>query len=138
MVPDAASLAAAVIVMVSLAYFSMASFPFVLVRLDIPEVWRLFRGLFNVHFRVIGVVGLAAAVAFATSGHILVTFAMVALAVWASALRGLVLDRMDTQQAAWQSGDVGAMRRLRAIHWGAMLANVAVLAGVVSSLSSIF
>ena len=138
MVPDAAPLVAVVIVMLCLGYFSMASFPFVLVRLDIPEVWRLFRGLFNVHFRVIGVVGLVAALVFATTGHILVTFAMVALAVWASALRGLVLEGMDAQQAAWQSGDVGAMRRLRAIHWGAMLVNVAVLAGVVSRLTASF
>lgn len=128
--PDAAPLCATIIVLFCLAYFTMASIPFLFVRLDIPEVWRLFRGLFNVYFRVVGVVALAATAAFATSGHPGVMVAMLLLAGAAMVGRKTVLDRLDTQQTAWQSGDTAAMRRLRAMHWSAMLLNTAILATV--------
>ena len=134
MVPDSAPLVAIVAVLFSLAYFAMASIPFLFVRLDIPEVWRLFRGLFGVYFWVVGFVGIVAAVAFASSGRIAVTAAMLLLAGAAIAVRRTVLQGMDTQQNAGQSGDAAAMRQLRLIHCGAMLVNIAILASVAGSL----
>lgn len=137
MVPDAAPLVTVVIVLFCLAYFAMASIPFLFVRLDIPAVWRLFRGLFEVYFSVVPFVGVVAAAAFASSGRIAFPAAMLLLAVTALAARGTVLERIDTQQTAGLSGDADAMRRLRRIHWGAMLVNIALIASVVSSLTSI-
>ncbi len=134
MVPDSAPLVAIVAVLFSLAYFAMASIPFLFVRLDIPEVWRLFRGLFGVYFWVVGLVGIVAAVAFASSGRVAVTAAMLLLASAAIAVRRTVLQGIDTQQTAGQSGDAAAMRQLRLIHWGAMLINIAILASVAGSL----
>lgn len=134
MTPDSICLVAVVIVLFSLAYFAVASIPFLFVRLDIPEVWRLFRGLFNVYFGVVGVVGLLAAVAFATSGRVAFPAAMLVLAGAAIAVRKSVLEQMDAQQAAGRSGDAAAMRKLRLAHWGAMLVNVAIIASVVGSL----
>jgi hypothetical protein len=58
---------------------------------------------------------------------------MLLLAATAMTVRRMVLRRIDTQQSAWQSGDTAAMRRLRLIHWGGMLANVLVFATVASS-----
>jgi hypothetical protein len=133
MVPDFVPLFAVVIVMFSLAYFSMASISFLFVRLDVPEVSRLFRGLFNVHFWMVGVTGLVATAAFAASGRMAFTAAMLLLAATAMAVRRTVLRRIDAQQTAWQSGDTAAMRRLRLIHWGGMLANIVILATVASS-----
>jgi hypothetical protein len=137
MAPDFVPLVAVVIVMFSLAYFSMASISFLFVRLDIPEVSRLFRGLFNVHFWMVGFTGLVATAVFAASGRMAFTAAMLLLAVTAMAARRPVLQRIDTQQTAWQSGDTAAMRRLRLIHWGGMLANIVILAAVASSVSFI-
>ncbi len=134
MVPDAAPLVAVVVVLFSLAYFAMASIPFLLVRLDIPEVWRLFRGLFNIYFWVVGLAGILAAAAFATSGRVAFTAAMLLLAATAIAVRRTVLQRMDARQTAGQSGDAAAMRQLRLIHWSAMVVNIAILASIVSSL----
>lgn len=134
MVPDALPLVAVVIVLMSIAYFAMASIPFLFVRLDIPEVWRLFRGLLNVYFGVIGFVALMAAAAFAASGNMVFPAAMLLLSGAAISVRGTVLQRIDAQQAAGQSGDATAMRRLRRFHWGAMLVNVAILASVAMSL----
>ena len=133
MVPDFVALYAVIIVLFSLFYFSMASIPFLFVRLDIPEVSRLFRGLFNVYFWMVGCTGLVATAVFAASGRWAFAAAMLLLAATAMAVRRMVLQRIDTQQSAWKSGDSAAMRRLRLIHWGGMLANVLVFATIASS-----
>ena len=135
MVPDVAPLVAVIAVLFSLAYFAMASFPFLLVRLDVPEVWRLFRGLFDTYFKVVSVVGAVAAVAFATDGHFGFSAAMLILGGVAVAARQRVLRRMDTLHTSHLSvGGTAAMRELRVIHGGTMLVNVAVLASVASCL----
>ena len=131
--PDFVALYAVVIVLFSLIYFSMASIPFLFVRLDVPEVSRLFRGLFDVHFWLVGFTALLATAAFAANGRMGFTAEMLLLAATAMAVRGRVLQLIDSQQTAWQSGDAAAMRRMRLIHWGGMLANIVVLATVASS-----
>ena len=133
MVPDFVSLYAVVIVLFSLIYFALSSLSFLLVKLHIPEVSRLFRGLFNVYFWMVGFTGLVATAVFAASGRMAFTAAMLLLAATAIVVRKRVLQLIDMQQTAWQSGDTAAMRRLRIIHCGAMLANIAVLATVASS-----
>jgi hypothetical protein len=135
MVPDLAPLLAVIVVLFSLAYFAMASFPFLLVRLDIPEVWRLFRGLFDIYFRTIGIVGVLAAIAFATNSHLGFSAAMLILGGAAITARRRVLQRMDTLHTTHHSvGGTAAMRELRVIHGGTMLVNVALLAFVASCL----
>jgi hypothetical protein len=138
MVPDFVPLAAVVLVLLSLIYFSMASMPFLFVRLDIPEVWRLFRGLFYYHFWILGCTAVVATALLAASGRMALTAEMVLIAATAIALRKTVLQRMDTQQSAWQSGDAAAMRRLRVIHWGGMLASIVFAVTVASSMSFMF
>src|SRR4051812_11715345 len=134
MVPDALPVAALVIILVCLAYFVMAFIPFLFVRLDIPEVSRLFRGLFDTYFRMAGGIGFVAMIIFALSGRMAIAGGMLLFAAAAISVRKGVLQRIDTQQSAFQSGDIAAMRRLRLIHWGGMLANVVVIATVVSSI----
>jgi hypothetical protein len=133
MVPDFVALYAVVIVLFSLIYFSFASIPFLFVRLDVPEVSRLFRGLFNSYFWIVGAAGLVATAVFAASGRVAFTAEMLLLAAMAMAVRTRVLQLIDTQQTAWQSGDAAAIRRMRLIHWGGMLANIVVIAAVASS-----
>lgn len=126
--PNFLPLYAVILVLFSLLYFCLASISFLLVRLDIPEVSRLFRGLFNVYFWMVGVSGLFAAAVLAASGRLTFTAAMLVLAATAMAVRSRVLQSIDRQQAAWQAGDTAAMRRLRLIHWGSMLANIFIIA----------
>jgi hypothetical protein len=137
MLPDFVPFYAMVIVLFSLGYFGMASISFLLVPLHIPEVSRLFRGLFNVYFWMVGSTAFVATAVFAATGRMAFTAAMLLLAVTAIAVRGRVLQVIDTQQIAWLSGDAAAMRRLRLLHWGIMLANIAILASVASSASFI-
>ena len=133
MIPAFIPLYALVIVFLSLFYFLAASIPFLFVRLDVPEVSQLFRGLFNAYFWLVGCTGFLAMAAFAASGRIALTAAMLLLGGTALAVRTRVLARIDTQQSALASGDTAAMGRLRLIHWGGMLANVAIIATVASS-----
>ena len=137
MVPDFVALYAVVVVLFSLIYFSFASIPFLFVRFDVPEVSRLFRGLFNSYFWIVGCTGLVATAVFAASGRTAYTAEMLLLAATAMAVRGKVLQLIDAQQTAWQSGDPAAMRRMRLIHWGGMLTNIAILAAVASSVPHI-
>ena len=137
MVPDFIALYAVVIVLFSLIYFSFASIPFLFVPFDVPEVSRLFSGVFNVYFWMVGCTGLVATAVFAASGRMAFTAAMLLLAATAIAVRTKVLQRIDMQQTAWQSGDAAAMRRLRLIHWGGMLANIVIIAAVASSMPHI-
>ena len=136
--PDFVQLYAVVIVLFALLYFSFASIPFLFVRLDVPEVSRLFRGLFNSYLWIVGATALVATAVFAASGRMAFTAEMLLLAATAMAVRGRVLQLIDAQQTAWQSGDAAAIRRMRLIHWGGMLANVLVIAIVASSVSFIF
>ena len=137
MVPDFVALYALVIVLFSLIYFSFASIPFLFVPFDVPEVSRLFRGLFNSYFWIVGVTSLVATAVFAASGRMAFTAAMLLLAATAMAVRTRVLPLIDAQQTAWQSGDAAAIRRMRLIHWGGMLANIVILAAVASSVRHI-
>ena len=138
MLPDAVPLAAIVIILFLLAYFFMALVPFLFVRLDIPEVSRLFRGLFNYNLWAAGGVGLVTTAVFAASGRVLIAIAMLLVGAGAILLRQPVLQRIDAQQTAFQSGDAAAMKRLRVIHCGGMLANVVIIATVVSSIPFYF
>ena len=133
MVPDFVALYAVVIVLFSLIYFSFASIPFLFVAFDVPEVSRLFRGLFNSYFWIVGATSLVATAVFAASGRMAFTAEMLLLAALAMAVRTRVVPRIDTQLSACKSGDAAAMRRMRQIHWGSMLGNIIIIAAVAST-----
>src|SRR4029079_3312765 len=85
MIPDAVALAAIVILLFPMGYFFLASPAFLLVKRDIPEVARLLRGMFNVHFLMLSIAGFIGTIAFAVTGHLafaIVTGLIAAFAVW--------------------------------------------------------
>jgi hypothetical protein len=134
MMPDAVALAAIVILLFPTGYFFLASPAFLLVKLDIPEVTRLLRGMFNAHFLMLGIAGAIGTLAFAVTGHVafaIVTVVIAAFAVWA---RRRFLQEWDAQLDARDAGDAGAVRRLRRLHWGGMLRNAVLLAIIVGSI----
>src|SRR5438132_14156961 len=99
MAPDFVPLYAVVIVLFPLLYFSLASISFLFVRLDVPEVARLFRGLFDVYFWMVAVTGFVATAAFAASGRMALMAGMLLLAASAVTMRGWTIQRTDAQQA---------------------------------------
>lgn len=137
MVPDFLLLYAIITVLFSLAYFFLASLPFLLVRLDIPDVSRLFRGLFNVYFWMVAATGLVATTVFVLGARLGIATELLVITLVAILMRKRVLQWIDGLQILGQSGDTLAMRRLRKLHWSVMTANLAVLGMVISSLNHI-
>jgi hypothetical protein len=134
MTPDVLTLSAMIILVFPMLYFLMASPAFLLVKLDIPAVTQLLRGLFNAHFLTMSIVGVIGTVAFAVAGRLVFAIGiglMAAFAVWA---RRWFLRQMDAQLSARDAGDADAVRRLRRLHWGGMLSNAIQLVAIVGSI----
>ena len=134
MLPDAIALAAIVILLFPMAYFLLAAPAFLLVKLDIQPVAQLLRGMFNIHFLMLTIAGIIAAVAFALTGRLFFAIAiglLPAFAVWA---RRWFIPRMDAELRASDAGDAEAPRRLRRLHWVGMLCNAVQLAAIVGGI----
>ncbi|MBC9881098.1 hypothetical protein G8O24_27600 [Bradyrhizobium sp. INPA01-394B] len=132
--PDAVAVAALVILLFPMGYFLLASPAFLLVKLDLPPVTQLLRGMFDIQFRMIGVTGVLATVAFVIAGRPLFAMAigaMAGLAIWG---RGRFMRRMDDELSARDAGDTEAVRRLRRLHWSGMLCNATLVAALVTSI----
>lgn len=134
MTSDGVALAAIVILLFPTGYFFLAAPAFLLVKLDIPPVTQLLRGMFNIQFVMLSITGAIGTVAFALAGKLVfaVGIALIAaLAVWG---RGWFLQKMDAQLDARDAGDSDAVRRLRRMHWGGMLVNAILLFAIVGSI----
>ena len=134
MTSDGVALAAIVILLFPMGYFFLASPAFLLVKLDIPEVTRLLRGMFSAHFLMLSIAGVIGAMAFALTGRLVFAVGaglIVAFAVWA---RRWFLQAWDAQLSARDAGDAGAVPRLRRLHCGGMLCNALLLAVIVGSI----
>ncbi|NOJ38935.1 hypothetical protein [Bradyrhizobium australiense] len=134
MTSDGIALAAIVILLFPMGYFFLASPAFLLVKLDIPPVAQLLRGMFNAHFLMLRIAALIGMVAFATAGRPVFAFGIALIAAVAIWGRGWFLRQWDAQLSARDAGDAAAVRRLRQLHWGGMLSNTVLLAAVVSSI----
>lgn len=134
MTPDPIAIAAMIILLFPMGYFTLASPAFLLVKLDIRPVALLLRGMFNAHFLVMGVAGIMGTVAFLVAGRLVfaaVVGLLAALAIWG---RGWFMQRMDDQLSAGNAGDTEAPRRLRRLHWSGMLCNAVLLAALLASI----
>jgi hypothetical protein len=134
MTPDAVALAAIVILILPMGYFFLASPAFLLVKLDIPPVTQLLRGMFSIHFLMMSVAGVIGTVVFAVTGRPVFAIGIGLLAAFAIWGRGWFLRQWDAQLSARDAGDADAVRRLRRLHWGGMLTNAILLFAVVSSI----
>src|ERR1700709_1292662 len=121
MMPDPVLLFATVILLLPMGYCLLAAPAFLLVRLDIPPVTQLLRGLFNAYFLLLAISGVIGTVAFAVEGRLVATVGVAVLAAFAVVARRWFLRRMDADLNARDAGDPEAVRRLRRLHWGGML-----------------
>jgi hypothetical protein len=134
MKPDAVAVAALVILLFPMGYFLLASPAFLLVKLDIPPVTQLLRGMFNVQFRMLSVTGVFATVAFLVTGRPLFALGIGLIAILAIWGRGRFMRRMDNEISARDAGDADAVRRLRRLHWSGMLCNATLVAALLTSI----
>src|SRR4029078_1978010 len=114
--------------------FFLASPAFLLVKLDIPPVTQLLRGMFNAHFLMMRIAAIIGAVTFCLTGLPLFAIGVALIAAFAVWARGWFLRQWDVQLSARDAGDTAAVRRLRRLHWGGMLCNAIVLFAIVGSI----
>ena len=134
MTPNGIALAAVVILLFPMGYFLLAAPAFLLVKLDIPPVTQLLRGMFNAHFLMVSIAGVIGTLAFAVAGRLAFAIAVALIAAFAVWARGWFLRQWDVQLSARDAGDACAVRRLRRLHWAGMLCNAIVLVAVVGSI----
>ena len=133
MPPDALALYAAVILLMPMACFFLSSPTFLLVGLDQPEVTQLLRGIFNGYFLAIGIAGAIAMALFAVSGRPAFSIGAIGIAAFSVAVRRWILQRMDAELQARDTGTFTAVRQLRVLHVKGMLINAVQLTAVVAS-----
>jgi hypothetical protein len=134
MTSDGIALAAIVILIFPMGYFFLAAPAFLLVKLDIPQVTQLLRGMFNAHFLITSIAAVIGTMVFAVTGRPAFAIGIGLIAAFAVWARGWFLRQWDTQLSARDAGDAAAVRRLRRLHWGGMLSNAMLLFAVVCSI----
>ena len=134
MTADAIAIAAMIILLFPIGYFTLASPAFLLVKLDIKPVAQLLRGMFNAHFLAMEVASLIGAVALAAAGRPAFATGLGLLAAFAIRGRRWFLRLMDDQLSARDAGDADAARQLRRLHWSGMLCNAVLLGALLASI----
>ena len=134
MTPDAIAAAATIILLLPMGYFFLASPAFLLVKLDIPPVAQLLRGMFNYYFLMMRIVGIIGMVAFAVAGRPAFAVGVGVIAAFAVWARRWFLRQIDAQITARDAGDADTARRMRRLHWGGMLCNAIQLVALVGSI----
>src|SRR5919204_5157179 len=102
---NAGALAACIILLFPMGYFFLAAPAFLFVKLDIPQVTQLLRGMFNIQFVMMSVAGVIGTLAFAAAGHPAFAIAVGLVAALAILGRRWFLGKMDAQLSARDSGD---------------------------------
>jgi hypothetical protein len=134
MMPDAVVLFATIIVLLPMGYFLLAAPAFLLVRLDIPPVALLLRGMFNGYFLAMITAGVIGTLAFAVAGRLVIAIGVGLIAAFEVSARRWFLRQMDAQLRARDAGDADTVRRLRRLHWGGMLCNAIQVVAIVGSI----
>ena len=134
MKPDNVALFATIILLLPMFYFLLAAPAFLLVRLDIPSVAQLLRGMFNGYFLTLAIAAVIGMIAVAMTGRLVLAVGIGLIAAFAASSRRWFLRQMDARLRDRDAGDANAVRRLRRLHWGGMLSNAIQLAVVVASI----
>jgi hypothetical protein len=129
--PDRVVLLATVILLLPMGYFLLAAPTFLLVKLDIPAVAQLLRGMFSAYFLAMIIAAVIGTIALAVAGRLVLAIGVGLIAAFAISARPWFLRRMD---AALSAGDADAVRRLRRLHWGGMLCNAIQLVAIVGGI----
>src|SRR6185436_8812237 len=110
---EGVALAAIVVLLFPMGYFLLASPAFLLVKLDIPEVAQLLRGMFKVHFLMVSIAGIIGTVVFALAGRLFFAIGVALITAVAFWGRRWFMQAWDALQSAKDAGDAEAVRRLR-------------------------
>ena len=111
MPPIVMALIPTVLLLVWMGFFMMGSLPLLVLKHDTPLDARFIRGLFNVYYLAVMLIGSAAALGFAWTGRPAFALGMACIATLAFALRRwLVIPRMDVLRDRIPASDSAIVR----------------------------
>ena len=87
MMPDNVALFATIILLLPMIYFLLSAPAFMLVRLDIPPVAQLLRGMFNGYFLTLAIAGVIGTIAVAVDGRLVLAIGFGLIAAFAASSR---------------------------------------------------
>src|SRR3954453_12413578 len=85
--PDNVALFATIILLLPMIYFLLAAPAFLLVRLDIPPVALLLRGMFSGYFLTLAIAGVIGTMAVTAAGRLVLAIAIGLIAAFAASSR---------------------------------------------------
>src|SRR6266700_7111005 len=97
MTPDNAALFATIIVLLPMIYFLLAAPAFLLVKLDIPPVALLLRGMFSGYFLTLAIAGAIGTIAVAVAGRLVLAIGIGLIAAFAASSRRWFMRQMDAR-----------------------------------------
>jgi hypothetical protein len=107
----ATHLFATIILLLPMIYFLLAAPAFLLVRLDIPPVAQLLRGMFNGYFLTLAIASAIGTIAVAVAGRLVLAIGIGLIAAFAASSRRWFLRQMDARLSDRDAGDADAVRR---------------------------
>jgi|SRR5664279_5602836 len=116
------------------AYFIMGSLPLLILKHDTPLDSRFVRGFFNTYYLAAMCAAGAAAVSYALAGRPVFAAGAAVVALSATALRRVVIPRMDSLRAQMLFSETSAIPGFRRMHVIAISANFVQLVVTVGSL----
>lgn len=130
--PDTPVVFASIILLLPMMYLFLAAPAFLLVSLDIPSVARLLRAMFNGYFMALIGAGVIGTIAVAVTGHLSLALGIGVITVVSALSRRWFLRQVDERITNRDTSNTDAVRELRQLHWGGMLANAVQLMVVVA------
>lgn len=109
-------LVSTVLLLMSLVFSVLSSTPLLILKHDVPMDSRIIRQVFHYCYRMIAIMGAAAAIAFALAGRPLLSACLGSIALLAIVLHRVMLTRMDALRPPMHSGDRSAISRFRQLH----------------------
>lgn len=131
---DTAASFAMVFLMLPMLYFLLASPSFLFVKLDIPPVARLLRGMFHGYFVFLILGGVIGAAGLAVAGRAGFFAMAVGVVIFAVLARRWFLRRIDAEIGSGPAGAGTVARRLRQLHVAGMLCNAVQFAAVAGTI----
>ena len=123
------ALVSTVVLLVWMGFFMMSSLPLLILKHDTPVDSGFIRGLFNVYYMALMVVGPVGALSCALGGRPAIALAPAGIAVLGFAGRRWLVGRMDAVRSTMTAEDSAAIGEFRRLHIAGMLLNVVVLVG---------
>lgn len=134
MLPKIVSLVSMVLLILWMFYFAVGSLPLLILKHSIASDSRMVRGFFDVHYRVLFVIGNVGAVSAAASGRLLLAATIAGIVLIGFVARRLIVPRMDALRPQMTASDAPAVQRFRRLHVAGVVLDVVLLAAFVLSL----